>query len=150
MVGFQTKMKWGEQTRIFKTIPGLEDANFARLGGLHRNTFINSPKLLDGTLQLQSNTRIRFAGQITGCEGYVESASIGLITGRFAASELLGGAADIPPITTAIGALINHITGLSQKKKQQLSTKTKKAKPSAPSSKAKTAKKPTPPAQRET
>lgn len=111
MVGFQTKMKWGEQTRIFKTIPALEEAVFARLGGLHRNTFINSPKLLDETLRLKSDQRIRFAGQITGCEGYVESASIGLITARFAAAELLGQQADIPPETTAIGALINHITG---------------------------------------
>ena len=111
MVGFQTKMKWGEQTRIFKTIPGLENAEFARLGGLHRNTFINSPKLLDNTLRLESQPNIRFAGQITGCEGYVESASMGLITGRFAAAELLGGTPDIPPNTTALGALITHISG---------------------------------------
>ena len=153
MVGFQTKMKWGEQTRVFKTIPGLENAEFARLGGLHRNTFINSPKLLDSQLRLkrhceeaQSKTSfclqnfytptkqsisetgsprsltvarddkqvIRFAGQITGCEGYVESASIGLIAGRLAASEILGQSLDTPPQTTALGALIGHITGGAQ------------------------------------
>ncbi len=112
MVGFQTKMKWGEQTRVFKTIPGLEDANFARLGGLHRNTFINSPKLLDETLRLKSRPDIRFAGQITGCEGYVESAAIGLLTGRLCAAELLGKPLSAPPPNeTAIGALVNHITG---------------------------------------
>ena len=90
MVGFQTKLKHGEQTRIFRTIPGLERAEFARLGGLHRNTFLNSPKLLDGTLRLNAMPRLRFAGQITGCEGYVESAAIGLLAGRFAAAERLG------------------------------------------------------------
>lgn len=111
MVGFQTKMKWGEQTRVFKTIPALENAEFARLGGLHRNTFINSPKLLDETLRMKAAPRLRFAGQITGCEGYVESASIGLITGRLAAAERLGLAPDLPPPQTAMGALINHITG---------------------------------------
>jgi len=111
MVGFQTKMKWGEQTRVFKTIPGLENADFARLGGLHRNTFINSPKLLDSTLRMKAAPRLRFAGQITGCEGYVESASIGLITGRIAAAERLGLEPSMPPAETAIGALINHITG---------------------------------------
>ena len=111
MVGFQTKMKWGEQTRVFKMIPGLENAEFARLGGLHRNTFINSPKLLDEQLRLKIQPRIRFAGQITGCEGYVESASIGLMTGRMAAAEILGQAFEIPPPTTAHGALIHHITG---------------------------------------
>lgn len=111
MVGFQTKMKWGEQTRVFKTIPGLENANFARLGGLHRNTFINSPKLLNNTLQLKVMPRLRFAGQITGCEGYVESASIGLMTGRFAAAERLGHPIETPPATTALGSLIGHITG---------------------------------------
>ncbi len=111
MVGFQTKMKWGEQTRVFKMIPGLENAEFARLGGLHRNTFINSPKLLDEQLRLKVQPRIRFAGQITGCEGYVESASIGLMTGRMAAAEILGQTFAIPPLTTAHGALINHITG---------------------------------------
>ena len=91
MVGFQTKLKHGEQTRIFRMIPGLENASFARLGGLHRNTFLNSPKLLDGRLRLKTDPRLRFAGQITGVEGYVELAAIGLLTGRFAAAELLGG-----------------------------------------------------------
>ena len=111
IVGFQTKMKYGEQGRVFKMIPGLEDAVFARLGGLHRNTFINSPKLLDQSLRLKAQPRLRFAGQITGCEGYVESASIGLIAGRFAAAERLGRALDFPPATTAIGSLLGHITG---------------------------------------
>ncbi len=111
MVGFQTKMKWGEQTRVFKTIPGLEDANFARLGGLHRNTFINSPQLLNARLQMETQPRLRFAGQITGCEGYVESASMGLIAGRMAASEILGSPISTPPQTTAVGALMMHITG---------------------------------------
>jgi methylenetetrahydrofolate--tRNA-(uracil-5-)-methyltransferase len=111
MVGFQTKLKHGEQVRVFRTIPGLENAEFARLGGLHRNTYINSPALLDGTLQLKSRPGLRFAGQITGCEGYVESAAIGLITGRFAAAERLGRAIAVPPPTTAFGALLGHITG---------------------------------------
>jgi methylenetetrahydrofolate--tRNA-(uracil-5-)-methyltransferase len=111
MVGFQTKLKHAEQVRLFRTIPGLEKAEFARLGGLHRNTFIQSPKLLDGTLRLKSRPHIRFAGQITGCEGYVESAAIGLIAGRFAAAELLGRPLAAPPITTALGALLGHITG---------------------------------------
>ena len=111
MVGFQTKMRYAEQTRVFKTIPGLENANFARLGGLHRNTFINSPILLDEQLRLKSKPHIRFAGQITGCEGYVESASVGLIAGRLAAAEQLGVSIDTPPQTTAHGALIHHITG---------------------------------------
>ena len=111
MVGFQTKMKYGEQIRVFRIIPGLENAEFARLGGLHRNTFINSPKLLDGTLKLKAQPRLRFAGQITGCEGYVESAAVGLMAGRFAASELLGEAPLLPPETTAHGALLRHITG---------------------------------------
>ena len=111
MVGFQTKLKHGEQIRIFRTIPGLERAEFARLGGLHRNTFLNSPKILDATLRLKGEPRLRFAGQITGCEGYVESAAIGLLAGRFAAAERLGEAADIPPPTTAHGALLGHITG---------------------------------------
>lgn len=110
MVGFQTKMKWGEQTRVFKTIPGLENAEFARLGGLHRNTFINSPKLLDKTLRLKAMPRIRFAGQITGCEGYVESASIGLMAARFAVADIFKQELPRPPITTAHGALLNHIT----------------------------------------
>ena len=111
MVGFQTKLKHGEQTRIFRMIPGLERAEFARLGGLHRNTFLNSPKLLDGVLRLKAIPRLRFAGQITGCEGYVESAAIGLLAGRFAAAERLGEALSIPPSTTAHGALLAHITG---------------------------------------
>jgi methylenetetrahydrofolate--tRNA-(uracil-5-)-methyltransferase len=111
MVGFQTKLKHGEQTRIFRTIPGLESAQFARLGGLHRNTFINSPRLLDDKLRLKSRPCIRFAGQITGVEGYLESAAIGLLAGRFAATELLGGFATPPPPTTALGALLRHITG---------------------------------------
>ena len=111
MVGFQTKLKYAEQVRIFKTIPGLENAEFARLGGLHRNTYLNSPTLLDGTLRLKNLPRLRFAGQITGCEGYVESASIGLLAGRFAAAELSGGHLAPPPATTAMGALLGHITG---------------------------------------
>ena len=111
MVGFQTKLKHGEQTRVFRMIPGLENAEFARLGGLHRNTYLNSPKLLDGTLRLKAEPRLRFAGQITGCEGYVESASIGLLTGRFAAAERLGQPVRLPPPTTAFGALLAHITG---------------------------------------
>jgi len=111
MVGFQTKLKHAEQVRIFRTIPGLAQAEFARLGGLHRNTFLNSPKLLDETLQLKSNPRLRFAGQITGCEGYVESAAIGLLAGRAAAAERLGERPSMPPPTTAHGALIGHITG---------------------------------------
>ena len=111
MVGFQTKLKHGEQLRIFRTIPGLQNAEFARLGGLHRNTFLNSPKLLDATLRLRVNPRWRFAGQITGCEGYVESAAIGLIAARFAAAERRGEAIVPPPPTTAHGALLAHITG---------------------------------------
>jgi methylenetetrahydrofolate--tRNA-(uracil-5-)-methyltransferase len=111
MVGFQTKLKHGEQVRIFRGIPGLQNAEFARLGGLHRNTFLNSPKLLDQTLRLKANPRWRFAGQITGCEGYVESAAVGLIAARFAAAERHGGALVPPPPTTAHGALLAHITG---------------------------------------
>ena len=110
MVGFQTKLKHGAQTEVFRMIPGLETAEFARLGGIHRNTFMNSPKLLDDTLRLKVQPRIRFAGQITGCEGYVESAAIGLLTGRFARAERLGQTAVIPPVTTALGALLNHVT----------------------------------------
>ena len=110
MVGFQTKLKYGEQTRIFKTIPALENAEFARLGGLHRNTYLNSPQLLDEKLSLKGYNHIRFAGQITGCEGYIESASIGILAARFAASEILGKSIEIPPITTAMGALLHHIT----------------------------------------
>ncbi len=111
MVGFQTKLTYGEQKRIFRSIPGLEYAEFARLGGLHRNTFLNSPKLLDKTLALKTHPRIRFAGQVTGCEGYVESTSVGLMVGRFAAAERLGNTPSLPPQTTAIGALLEHITG---------------------------------------
>ena len=111
MVGFQTKLKHGEQARIFRTIPGLEGAEFARLGGLHRNTFLNSPRLLDGRLRLKAQPRLRFAGQITGCEGYVESAAIGMIVGRLTAAEVSGRPLEPPPPTTAMGALINHITG---------------------------------------
>jgi len=111
MVGFQTKLKYGAQKDIFQMIPGLQNAEFARLGGLHRNTYINSPDLLDGSLQLKSHPGLRFAGQITGCEGYVESAAMGLLAGRFAAAELLGNPISPPPQTTAFGALLGHITG---------------------------------------
>ncbi|MFA5989235.1 MAG: methylenetetrahydrofolate--tRNA-(uracil(54)-C(5))-methyltransferase (FADH(2)-oxidizing) TrmFO [Sphingomonas sp.] len=111
IVGFQTKLKHAEQVRLFRTIPGLENAKFARLGGLHRNTFIRSPELLDGELRLKSRPNIRFAGQITGCEGYVESAAIGLLAGRFAAAELAGRTMPAPPVQTALGALLGHITG---------------------------------------
>lgn len=111
MVGFQTKLKHAEQTRVFRMIPGLEQAQFARLGGLHRNTFINSPKVLDGSLRLKAMPRLRFAGQMTGVEGYVESAAIGLLAGRFAAAERLNAQAASPPRTTALGALLAHITG---------------------------------------
>src|SRR5262249_17875243 len=111
MVGFQTKLKHGEQVRIFRTIPGLQNAEFARLGGLHRNTFLNSPKLLDDTLRFKADPRWRFAGQITGCEGYVESAAVGLLAGRFASAECHGKPIAPPPATTAHGALLRHITG---------------------------------------
>lgn len=111
IVGFQTKLKYGEQVRIFRSIPGLENAEFARLGGLHRNTFINSPRLLDGGMRMRSEPRLRFAGQITGVEGYVESAATGLLAGRFAAAERLGYELAAPPATTAHGALLSHITG---------------------------------------
>ncbi len=111
MVGFQTKLKHGAQVELFRTIPGLEKAEFARLGGLHRNTFIQSPKLLDATLRLKSAPHIRFAGQMTGCEGYVESAAIGLLAGRFAAAELMGQKLAPPPGDTALGALLGHVTG---------------------------------------
>jgi methylenetetrahydrofolate--tRNA-(uracil-5-)-methyltransferase len=111
LVSFQTRLKYGAQARVFRGIPGLENAEFARLGGIHRNTFINSPKLLDETCRLKIDPRIRFAGQVTGVEGYVESAAIGLLTGRFAAAERAGQAPSLPPVTTALGALLNHITG---------------------------------------
>jgi methylenetetrahydrofolate--tRNA-(uracil-5-)-methyltransferase len=111
MVGFQTKLRHGEQTRIFRTVPGLEKAEFARLGGLHRNTYLNSPQLLDATLRLKAEPRLRFAGQITGCEGYVESAAMGLMAGHFAAAERGGERVLPPPPTTAHGALLGHITG---------------------------------------
>lgn len=111
MVGFQTKLKHSEQTRIFRTIPGLESAEFARLGGLHRNTFLNSPKLLDPSMRLAKQPRLRFAGQITGVEGYVESGAMGLLAGRFAAAERRGRVVSPPPRTTALGALLAHITG---------------------------------------
>ena len=111
MVGFQTKLRHAEQVRIFRTIPGLENAEFARLGGLHRNTYLDSPRLLDASLRLKAAPRLRFAGQITGCEGYVESAAIGLMAGRFAAAERQGRSLEPLPVTTALGALIGHITG---------------------------------------
>ena len=111
IVGFQTKLKYGAQQHIFRTIPGLENAEFARLGGLHRNTFLNSPKLLDQQLRLRAAPRLRFAGQMTGCEGYVESASIGLIAGLYAAADAHGRALPSPPPTTALGSLLGHITG---------------------------------------
>ncbi|MDQ3143923.1 MAG: methylenetetrahydrofolate--tRNA-(uracil(54)-C(5))-methyltransferase (FADH(2)-oxidizing) TrmFO [Pseudomonadota bacterium] len=111
IVGFQTKLKHGDQVRIFRTIPGLENAEFARLGGIHRNSFIRSPELLDHELRLKSLPHIRFAGQITGCEGYVESAAIGLLAARFAAAEITGCALPAPPVETALGALLGHITG---------------------------------------
>jgi methylenetetrahydrofolate--tRNA-(uracil-5-)-methyltransferase len=111
IVGFQTKLKYGEQAKTFRMIPGLENAEFARLGGIHRNTYLNSPKLLDRRLRLKVEPRLRFAGQITGCEGYVESAAIGLIAGRMAAAERIGRVLEPPPPTTALGALISHITG---------------------------------------
>jgi methylenetetrahydrofolate--tRNA-(uracil-5-)-methyltransferase len=114
MVGFQTKLRHAEQTRVFRLIPGLERAEFARLGGLHRNTFLNAPRLLDGALRLKAEPRLRFAGQITGVEGYVESAAIGLLAGRFAAAERRGRKPAPPPATTALGALLNHVTGGAQ------------------------------------
>ncbi|WP_240007623.1 methylenetetrahydrofolate--tRNA-(uracil(54)-C(5))-methyltransferase (FADH(2)-oxidizing) TrmFO [Pseudaquidulcibacter saccharophilus] len=110
MVGFQTKLKHGAQTEIFKMIPGLENAQFARLGGIHRNTFLNSPKILDEELRMKSKPNLRFAGQITGCEGYVESAAIGLLAGRFTAAQVLDKKLSAPPITTALGAILNHVT----------------------------------------
>jgi methylenetetrahydrofolate--tRNA-(uracil-5-)-methyltransferase len=116
IVGFQTKMKYGEQERVFRMIPGLENAEFARLGGMHRNSFINSPKLLDSHLRLKTYPHIHFAGQISGCEGYIESASIGLLAGRFAAANIMNNDEyPLPPNTSAIGALLNHITGGANK-----------------------------------
>jgi methylenetetrahydrofolate--tRNA-(uracil-5-)-methyltransferase len=111
MVGFQTKLKHAEQVRLFRTIPGLENAEFARLGGLHRNTFLNAPRLLDGQFRLKTAPHIRFAGQITGCEGYVESAAVGLLAGMMTALELTGQPWQAPPRTTALGGLLAHITG---------------------------------------
>ncbi|HCJ22507.1 MAG TPA: methylenetetrahydrofolate--tRNA-(uracil(54)-C(5))-methyltransferase (FADH(2)-oxidizing) TrmFO, partial [Erythrobacter sp.] len=111
MVGFQTKLKYGAQIELFRTIPGLENAEFARLGGLHRNTFINSPLVLDRQLRLRGGAHIRFAGQITGCEGYVESSAVGLMAGLMAAAELAGHEWSAPPRTSAFGALLSHITG---------------------------------------
>ncbi len=116
IVGFQTKMKYGAQTEVLRMIPGLENASFARLGGIHRNTFLNSPNLLDENMRLRSQPHIRFAGQITGVEGYVESAAMGLLAGRMAAAEILGGAVSVPPNTTAMGALITHISGGAEAK----------------------------------
>ncbi len=116
IVGFQTKMKYGAQTDVFKSIPGLENARFARLGGIHRNTFLNSPTLLDDQMRLRSKPNIRFAGQITGVEGYVESAAMGLLAGRMAAAQITGGTLPAPPNTTAMGALITHITGGAEAK----------------------------------
>ncbi|MDK3020363.1 methylenetetrahydrofolate--tRNA-(uracil(54)-C(5))-methyltransferase (FADH(2)-oxidizing) TrmFO [Pseudodonghicola flavimaris] len=119
IVGFQTKMKYGAQTEVFRMIPGLENASFARLGGIHRNTFINSPTLLDAQMRLKSRPNIRFAGQITGVEGYVESAAMGLLAGRLAAAEMTGGTLSAPPGTTAMGALTTHITGGAEAKSFQ-------------------------------
>ena len=111
MVGFQTKLRHGEQARIFRMIPGLEGAQFARLGGIHRNTYLDGPRLLDPLLRLKARASLRFAGQITGVEGYVESAAIGLVAGRLAAAERLGREPVVPPPTTALGALLAHVTG---------------------------------------
>jgi methylenetetrahydrofolate--tRNA-(uracil-5-)-methyltransferase len=116
IVGFQTKMKYGAQTDVFRMIPGLESASFARLGGIHRNTFLNSPTLLDDQMRLKSKPNIRFAGQITGVEGYVESAAMGLLAGRFAATEIMNSPIETPPQDTAMGALIHHITGGAEAK----------------------------------
>ena len=116
IVGFQTKMKYGAQTEVFRKIPGLEEASFARLGGIHRNTFINSPTLLDDQMRLKSRPNIRFAGQITGVEGYVESAAMGLLAGRYAAAEILGTSLPMLPVNSAMGALVHHITGGAEAK----------------------------------
>jgi len=114
LVGFQTKLRHGAQIEILRTIPGLENARFARMGGIHRNTFLNSPNLLDETCHLSAEPRLRFAGQMTGVEGYVESAAMGLLSGRFAAAERLGRAPDLPPPTTSMGTLLGHITGTAR------------------------------------
>ena len=119
MVGFQTKLKYGAQTELLRAIPGLENAEFARMGGLHRNTFVNAPKLLDEQLRLKKAPHIRFAGQITGCEGYVESAAIGLMAGRMVAAEIAGNPLSPPPLTTAFGALLSHITGGADERNYQ-------------------------------
>jgi methylenetetrahydrofolate--tRNA-(uracil-5-)-methyltransferase len=111
IVGFQTKLKYGAQEEVFRMIPGLQNARFARLGGIHRNTFLNSPKLLDASLRLRAEPRVRFAGQVTGVEGYVESAAMGMMAGRFAAAERMGRTVEPPPATTALGALLAHVTG---------------------------------------
>lgn len=116
IVGFQTKMKYGAQTEVFRMIPGLENASFARLGGIHRNTFMNSPTLLDDQMRLKSRPNLRFAGQVTGVEGYVESAAMGLLAGRFAAAEILGQPLPAAPKNSAMGALIHHITGGAEAK----------------------------------
>ena len=116
IVGFQTKMKYGAQTEVFRMIPGLENASFARLGGIHRNTFMNSPTLLDDQMRLKSRPHLRFAGQVTGVEGYVESAAMGLLAGRFAAAEILGQPLPPAPKNSAMGALIHHITGGAEAK----------------------------------
>jgi methylenetetrahydrofolate--tRNA-(uracil-5-)-methyltransferase len=116
IVGFQTKMKYGAQTEVFRKIPGLEEASFARLGGIHRNTFINSPTLLDDQMRLKSKPNIRFAGQITGVEGYVESAAMGLLAGRYAAAEILGTSLPMIPENSAMGALVHHVTGGAEAK----------------------------------
>ena len=116
IVGFQTKMKYGAQTQVFRMIPGLQDASFARLGGIHRNTFLNSPTLLDDRMRLRARPHLRFAGQVTGVEGYVESAAMGLLAGRMAAAQALGRDLAPPPGTTAMGALVHHITGGAEAK----------------------------------
>ena len=115
-MGFQTKMKYGSQSEVFRMIPGLQEARFARLGGIHRNTFINSPTLLDDEMRLKAQPNIRFAGQITGVEGYVESAAMGLLAGRMAAAEVLGTTLEPVPVDTAMGALVSHITGGAEAK----------------------------------
>jgi methylenetetrahydrofolate--tRNA-(uracil-5-)-methyltransferase len=136
IVGFQTKLKHGEQVRIFRMIPGLENAEFARLGGLHRNTFINAPRLLDERLSLKACPDVRFAGQVTGVEGYVESAAIGLLAGRFAAADLGGPPCAVPPATTALGALLAHLRGADEKTFQPMNVSFGLFPPLPPGSKA--------------